>query len=113
MPIHSRHHAQEECPSRISTLFAASLTRKRHHFYVTIRTYFVSEKLSSREFWVVDKGVLQLKGLYYGQYGEYQNHLYAAIWQSTSKASWESMTPSCTGLFVILLCEYTWFVTVS
>jgi len=53
-------------PSGISILLPAVLTRKRHHFCVTVGTYFVSDKLNSREFWVVDEGVLQPTGLYYG-----------------------------------------------
>lgn len=61
MPTHSRNNGRKERPSSISALLAVSLTRKRGRFYVTIRTYFVSDKLSSREFWMVDKDVLQPK----------------------------------------------------
>lgn len=67
MPIHSRHHTfRNQRPTHCwSDEEEASLLCDCRDF--------ASDKLNSREFRAVDEGVLQAKGLYYGQYGEVKN----------------------------------------
>lgn len=53
------------------SLSAVSLRRRRKEYIrVILSTCFVSDKLSSREFGIVNEGVLRSKRLYCGQYGD-------------------------------------------
>lgn len=62
---------------------------------MTVGTYFVSDKLNSREFRVVNEGVLQPKGCIMGNMGKSETSLHYHLAKHQEGLLGKHKTPSC------------------